>query len=176
MPASSRRARGRSRHRSRTCDDSADRFSGVGACPRRRSSGSLRLDIQPKPWHKRQDGLGVSEPEAVTRVRRISPGPHPQLAQPTRSPSHNTSERGRGRCRVCGRTERAHSRLENRTEHGFPQPPTPSTFLDKRKEKSKTRTTGRPLSRFTRFQMTVDRPSETSARSRCSREIGRAHV
>jgi hypothetical protein len=55
------------------------------ACPRRRRSGPLQLDVQPKPWHNRQDGLGVLEPEDVTRARRFSPGPHPQSLQPTRA-------------------------------------------------------------------------------------------
>lgn len=32
-------------------------------------------------------------------------------------------KRAHGRCRHCGRTERAHSDLENRTERGFPQRP-----------------------------------------------------
>jgi hypothetical protein len=52
---------------------------GEAACPRRWSSDDpLQLDVPPKPWHNRRDGLGVLEPEDVTRARRISPGPHPQ--------------------------------------------------------------------------------------------------
>ena len=38
---------------------------------------------------------------------------HPTAKMP---PAH-------GRCRPCGRTERAHRDLENRTERGFPQRP-----------------------------------------------------
>ncbi len=97
--ASSTRGHDRRRHRSRRPDDSDGRFSGGAECPRWRSSGPLPhsgplpLDVPPKPWHKRQDGLGVSEPEAVTRVRRFSPDPHPQPAQPTRSRVHATAKR-----------------------------------------------------------------------------------
>ncbi len=91
--ACSTRGRDRRRHRSRRPDDSDGRFSGGAECPRCRSSGPLPLDVPPKPWHKRQDGLGVSEPEAVTRVRRFSPDPHPQPAQPTRSLVRATAKR-----------------------------------------------------------------------------------
>ncbi len=91
--ACSTRGRDRRRHRSRRPDDRDGTSSGGAECPRCRSSGPLPLDVPPKPWHKRQDGLGVLEPEAVTRVRRFSPGPHPQPAQPTRSRVHATAKR-----------------------------------------------------------------------------------
>jgi hypothetical protein len=92
--ASSTPARGHTRHRSRRPGDSAGRSSDEGVCPRRWSSGGpLQLDVQPNPWHNRQDSLGVLEPEAVTRVRRISPGPHPQSVQPTPSPSPTPTEK-----------------------------------------------------------------------------------
>ena len=109
--ASSRRGHDRRRHRSQRRADSDGTSSGGAVCPRCRSSGPLQLDVQPKPWHNRQDGLGVSEPEAVTRVRRFSPDPHPQPAQATRSFSSTRQRRGRGRWRAYGRTARAHSRL-----------------------------------------------------------------
>ena len=123
-PASSRRDRDHRPHRSRRSGDKAGRFSGEGACPRRRSSGGpLQLDVQPKPWHNRQDGLGVSEPEAVTRARRISPGPHPQSAQTTSSTLHQTN----GQEGVDG--------VENRTDRGFPHRPQPRAFLGRRNRK-----------------------------------------
>ena len=46
---------------SQTADCSVDRFSGVAARPRHRSSGALRLDTARKPWHKRDDWLGPSK-------------------------------------------------------------------------------------------------------------------
>jgi transposase InsO family protein len=47
---------------------------------------------------------------------------------------------GRGRCHPCGRQERAHRDLENRTERGFPQRPHPSALLyeDERRPKRTT--------------------------------------
>ncbi len=92
-----------------------------------RSSGPLPLDVPPKPWHKRQDGLGVSEPEAVTRVRRFSPGPHPQSVQTTRSLVRATAKRPwtlpdpwtRGR---------AHRSLQNRADAVSHKRPPPSSF------------------------------------------------
>src|SRR4029453_1863055 len=40
---------------------------------------------------------------------------------------------GRGRCHPCGRQERAHRDLENRTERGFPQRPHPSSLYQNKK-------------------------------------------
>ena len=87
------------------------------------SSDPLQLDVQPKPWHNRQDGLGVLEPEAVTRVQRFSLGPHPQSAQPTRS-------------RGDGTNEEAVDGMENRTRRGFPHRPQPLICLPKKKKKA----------------------------------------
>ena len=59
---------------------------GGGAGPRGRSPrGDFRLDGEPKPWHNRSDWLGLSEFEAVTRVRR-HPGPHLVCVPPVRYP------------------------------------------------------------------------------------------
>ncbi len=41
---------------------------------------------------------------------------------------------GHGRCHPCGRQERAHRDLENRTERGFPQRPHPSSLYMKKNE------------------------------------------
>ncbi len=73
------------------------------------------------------DGLGVLEPEAVTRVRRISPGPHPQSVQTTRSLVRATAKRPwtlpdpwpRGR---------AHRSLPNRADAVSHKRPPPSSF------------------------------------------------
>jgi len=75
----------------------------------------------------------------------------PQLTRPARD---RRIRRGYGRCRSCGRTERAHSSLENRTERGFPQRPQPLSLNAKKK---KTKTLHRRSCRFTRFQMSADR-------------------
>ena len=50
---------------------------------------------------------------------------------------HNTTDEGVDGVASGGRTERAHSRLENRTERGFPQPPTPSTLFRKDQQEDK---------------------------------------
>jgi hypothetical protein len=159
--ASSTRGRDHRRHRSRRLGNSAGRFSGEGAYPRRRSSGPLQLDVQPKPWHNRQDGLGASEPEAVTRVRRSSPGPHPQPPQPTRDHSSPDQRRGHGRCRACGRADAPTSRLENphraRVSHTVH---THHFSWLKKTERLKARTARRPPSRFTRSQVSGDRRAE----------------
>ena len=105
------------RHRSQRPGDRDGRFSGEAACPRRWSRGPLQLDVQRKPWHNRQDGLGVLEPEAVTRVRRFSPDPHPQPVQPTPSPRHDTN------------ADEGMDGMENRTGRGFPPRPHPSVFF-----------------------------------------------
>lgn len=68
-------------------------------------------------------------PRQSPRVRRISPGPHPQLAQPTRSRVHATATRPwtlpdpwtRGR---------AHRSLQNRADAVSHKRPPPSSFSD----------------------------------------------
>jgi len=121
----------------------ADRFSGEAARPRSRSSRSLRLDIQPKPWHKRQDGLGVSEHEAVPRARRISPGPHLSVLSLRDHPHKQTpAKRAWTVPRLWTAQNAPTSRLENRTERGFPHRPRPARFSVRRIRKDqKTRTT-----------------------------------
>jgi hypothetical protein len=55
----------------------------------------------------------VSEPEAVTRARRISPGPHPQSAKTTRSLVHETREEGVDGAAPVDAQNAPTSRLEN---------------------------------------------------------------
>ncbi len=127
--ASSTRGPDRRRHRSQRRDDSHGTSSGGAVCPRCRSSGPLRLDVQPKPWHNRQDGLGASEPEAVTRVRRFSPDPHPQPAQPTRSRVHATAKRPWTVARLWTHRTRPQP-LGNLAQNArFPHRPPPSSFF-----------------------------------------------
>jgi len=97
-------------------------------CVQRRwsSGGPLQLDVPPNPWHNRQDSLGVLEPEAVTRVRRISPGPHRQSVQPTPSPSPTPTEKRRGRCGNPHRTR-------------LPTPPTAHVFSQQKKQEKNQR-------------------------------------
>ena len=125
---SNRHGRDRTPRRSRRGGGSAGRSSGEAACPRRRSSGgSLRLDVQSKPWHNRRDGLGASEPEAVTRARRFSPGPHPQSTQPTRSAVHKTNAEAVDGAAPVDAQNAPTSRLENHRA-GFPHRPPPLPF------------------------------------------------
>jgi hypothetical protein len=141
---SSRRDRDHRRRRSQRPDDRDGRLSGEGGCPRRRSSGDpLRLDVQPKPWHNRQDGLGVSEPEAVTRVRRISPGPHPSLSSLSPAPRPTTK-----RAWTVWKTAQY---AVSHTAHTLcgSQEKTP-------RKRSKTQTARRASSRFTRFQVSAN--------------------
>ena len=110
---SSRRGHGRTPDRSRRGGGTSGRSSGGEAGPRCRSPrGDLRLDDEPKPWHNRSDWLGLSEVEAVTRVR-MHPGPHLRL-RPTRTLPERPGQhhgRGYGRCRTYGRTRRVHTML-----------------------------------------------------------------
>ena len=85
----SRRGHGRTPDRSRRGGRTSGRSfggGGGGAGPRGRSPrGDFRLDGEPKPWHNSSDWLGLSEFEAVTRVRR-HPGPHLVCVPPVRYP------------------------------------------------------------------------------------------
>ena len=123
----SRRGHGRTPHRSQRGGRTSGRSSGEGAGPRRRGPRATSdWTAQPKPWHNTTDWLGLSEGEAVTRVRRSSPDPHLRL-RPIRTLSETPRQhhgRGYGRCRGCGRTRRAHTRLQNHPEGGFAQAPT----------------------------------------------------
>ena len=75
---SSTRARGHTPDKSRRGARTDDSASDGGAGPRGpRPQDDLRLDTASNPWHNRSDWLGRSEVEAVTRVRRSSPDPHP---------------------------------------------------------------------------------------------------
>ena len=143
---SSTPGRGHTRHRSRRPGDSAGRSSGEGACPRRWSSGNpLQLDVQPKPWHNRQDSLGVLEPEAVTRVRRISPGPHPQSLQRTRSLVPRPAEK---RAWTVWKT------AQHAVSHTAHSPCLSSQETPERR--ATTRTSRRAPSRFPRSHVTAD--------------------
>ena len=125
----SRHGRGRTPDRSQRGGRTNGRSSGGGAGPRcRRPRDDRRLDGEPKPWHNRSDWLGLSELEAVTRVRR-HPGPHLRLPTgtlPERPGRHHG--RGYGRCRTHGRTRRVHKMLAKPPEGGFAQRPQPIIF------------------------------------------------
>ena len=92
--ASSRRVRGRTKRRRRTAGSTRGRSSHGATDPRRQSSqGDLRLDNEPRPWHKRTGRPGLSELGAVTRVRCSRPDPHPTTWFPGRL--HGLFRRGR---------------------------------------------------------------------------------
>ena len=153
-PASSTRGRDRRRYRSQRGDDSDGRFSGEAGGPRGRSSGALRLDIQAKPWHKRDDGLGVLEPEGVTRVRRFSPGPHPRShsAYAIAHPSHAAKRPWTGPRPWTHRTRPPP--LGNLARNArFPHRPPPSSFPGSIDRIGKTR---RETSTFLRFYVAGD--------------------
>ena len=126
----SRRGRGRTPGRSQTGGCTSGRSSGEGAGPRwRRSRDDRRLDGEPKPWHNRRDWLGLSELEAVTRVRR-HPGPHLRLPTgtlPERPGRHHEGAMDA----VAGMDahDRAHTYLQNRPVGGFAQAPTAHHLL-----------------------------------------------
>ena len=120
---------GRSPGRSRRADRIGDRCAGGAARPRRRSAqGGLRLDSAPNPWHNSRDWLGLSELETVTRAPDGTSGPSPPRLSPPRTLPERPAprqRRGCGRCRSCGRQERAHRSLQNRADavsHKRPQP------------------------------------------------------
>jgi len=150
-PTSNMRGPDHTRRRSQRGGDSVGRFFGEAACPR---------SVPPKPWHKREDGLGVSEREAVTRARRISPGPHLSFlslrARPT--PHHR---RGRGRCRVwwTHRTRPQPLGKPHRTRFPTTAHTSHISWMKKQEHGSQTRTARRPPSRFTRSQLTADKDS-----------------
>jgi transposase-like protein len=52
------------------------------------------------------------------------------------TPPTTSNAAAHGRCRACGRTERAHSHLENRRKRGFPQRPHASAFSGRRKNRT----------------------------------------
>jgi hypothetical protein len=104
--------------------------------------------------------------EAVTEGLEVSaPGPHlvRRSAQLTRLAGDRSIRRGCGRCRSYGRTERAHSSLENpQQDAGFPQASTATFSFQPEEQEPKTRTpTPRRPSRFTRFQVSADRRPQT---------------
>ena len=129
-PTSNRRGPDHTTRRWRRGGCSAGRFSGEAACPRRRSGNAFRLDTAVKPWHKRDDWLGPSEHRGGHRgLGGTSSRPSPRSPQRAAYATTTRSlkpRRGCGRCRSCGRTERAHSSLENphrtRVSHKRPQP------------------------------------------------------
>ena len=69
--------------------------------------------------------------------------------------------RAHGRCRRCGRTERAHSDLENRRERSFPQRPHASSIEGEEKQ-----TRGRQPALHTKFRTLP--PSRLRRHARCS--------
>ena len=85
----SRRGPGHTPDRSQRGDRTSGRSSGGGAGPRCRSlRATSDWTAKPKPWHNNTDWLGLSEGEAVTRVRRSSPDPHLRLRPFVRYPKH----------------------------------------------------------------------------------------
>ncbi len=78
-------------------------------CPQRRSDDALRLDTAVRPVaQERRPARSPSE-------HRGAPWPSPHFAartQRTRRPPEHSTPVGYGRWRDCGRTDRAHNRLE----------------------------------------------------------------
>ena len=112
--ACSRRGRGHTPRRRRRGGCSDDRLSVGGAGPRRRSArGGLRLDNGPEPWQNSSDRLGLSELEAVTRVRLG----HNRALTPRLSPLSTLSERRAGRQRR-GRGRRRSPRTQRTRPQG----------------------------------------------------------
>jgi len=62
----------------------------------------------------------VSEPEAVTRARRISPGPHLSVLSLRDHPTNNTREEGVDGVAPVDAQNAPTSRWKTRTERGFP--------------------------------------------------------
>ena len=109
---------------------------------------------------------GPGEPEVVTRVRRIRPGPHLCLPpQPTRSASTATPQ-SRGRCRTYGRADAPTAPCKSAPNASFPQRPPPSFFLSTGLERKGP--VDRP-SRFLRFYLATN-----TWRNR--RSLGRARL
>ena len=131
--ACSKHGRGHTLRRWRRVGCTDDRSSGGGAGPRRRSArGGLRLDNEPEPWQNSRDRLGLSELEAVTRVRLG----HNRAPTPRLSPLSTLLER-RARPPAPGpwtptlpkdAKNAPTGSLENREDRGFPQRPQPSRF------------------------------------------------
>jgi hypothetical protein len=98
------------------------RVHGVGAA-------AVRSDWTYSPNRGTRDRTASARrsPRRSRGVRRSVRTPHPQSPQPTRSVVRETSAEGHGRCRACGRTERAHKSLGKPAQNaGFPHRPHPS--------------------------------------------------
>ena len=64
-------------------------------------------------------------------------GPSPSVSPAYASTRPRDQRRGRGRCRACGRTERAHKSLGKPHRTRFPTPPTPMTSFPSQKNQDR---------------------------------------
>jgi hypothetical protein len=156
-PPSNRRGRGHTTCRSQRGRYSVGRFSGEAACPRRRSGIAFRLDTARKPWHKRDDWLGLSEHRGGHRgLGGFSSRPSPHLPQraayATRVRSLNPKRPWTLPPLWTHRTRpQGFANLAQNAR--FAQRPQPFSFFQKNDDEEQLQ---RRWSRFTRFQVSAD--------------------